>query len=106
VGTDPRAALRQPRLRLACDSLEEVGDHLAEELRALEQQSATIQSLAKHPRISSSLNLIAKCQSCIYGIRGLSGTIVAGPRKAFLPRAGERFIQSGSMPAPSAAHLR
>ena len=35
----------------------------------MEQQSATIQTLAKRPRISSSLNLIAEYQSCIYGIR-------------------------------------
>lgn len=40
-----------------CDSLGEVEDDLAEELRALEAEHATIQSLTNRPWIAASLNL-------------------------------------------------
>ena len=43
----------------AYDTLDEVEDHLAEELRALEAERATIQSLSSHPWITESLTLIA-----------------------------------------------
>jgi len=43
----------------AYDSLDEVEDDLAEELRALEPDHATIQSLTSHQWITSSINLIA-----------------------------------------------
>lgn len=43
----------------AYDTLEEVEDHLADELRALEGECSTIQSLSGHPWITESLNLVA-----------------------------------------------
>jgi len=43
----------------AYDTLDEVEDDLAGELRALEHDPAAIQSLANHPWISASLNLMA-----------------------------------------------
>lgn len=44
---------------VAYDTLDEVESELAEELRALEGDRSTIQSLASHPWIAASLNLTA-----------------------------------------------
>ena len=41
----------------AYDTLDEVEDHLAEELRALEAEHSTIKSLSGHPWITASVNL-------------------------------------------------
>jgi transposase len=41
-------------------SMDEVEDHLADELHALEAERTTIQSLTSHQWITSSLNLIAE----------------------------------------------